>query len=182
MMKLEKGKLLIAEPSIDDNYFFKSIIMIMHHNKDESIGLIINKKTTTLLSQLIDGIDQDFPIYIGGPVATNSIHYIHTVKEIKNSNHISGDFYWGGDFNSIKNLIKNGLLNKKNICFFIGYSGWGKNQLHYEISKKDWILKDNDLSWDKAFLKSDKLWPSFINQMSENYAIWANMPDNPELN
>ena len=44
------------------------------------------------------------------------------------------------------------------------------------------ILKDNDLSWDKAFLRSDKLWPSFINQMSEKYAIWANMPKNPSLN
>jgi len=44
MLKAKKGRLLISEPSLDDSIFFKSVVLLTHHDDDESIGLILNQK------------------------------------------------------------------------------------------------------------------------------------------
>ena len=83
MFNIKKGKLLISEPSLIDPTFFKSIVLITHHCYDESIGLVINHKTKIKLHEVITNIPtDDFPVYIGGPVEKNTIHFIHTLGEI----------------------------------------------------------------------------------------------------
>ena len=45
MIDLQNGIFLIANPSLDDPHFFKSVVLLCAHNDEESIGFIINKKT-----------------------------------------------------------------------------------------------------------------------------------------
>ncbi len=47
-------------------------------------------------------------------------------KLLPNSIEISNGIYWGGDFETTKNLINEGKINKNNIRFFLGYSGWSE--------------------------------------------------------
>ena len=42
MQKIENGSFLIAHPTLLEDTFFKSIILITHHSDEETIGLIIN--------------------------------------------------------------------------------------------------------------------------------------------
>ena len=119
--KLKKGHLLIAEPSIiGDLSFNRSVILLADHNKEGSIGFIINKPLKYTINDLIPEIDASFKIYNGGPVEQDNLYFIHNIPElIPNSVEISNGIYWGGDFESTKDLINDGSINKNNIRFFL---------------------------------------------------------------
>ena len=56
MLKAKKGRLLISEPSLSDDIFFKSVILLTHHNADESIGLILNQPTNVSIGEILNEI------------------------------------------------------------------------------------------------------------------------------
>ena len=65
MQKIKNGSLLIAHPTLIDDTFFKSIILITHHNNDESIGLVINNPSKIKLHEIIDNLPKsDFPLIL----------------------------------------------------------------------------------------------------------------------
>ena len=115
--KLNKGQLLIAEPYIiGDLSFNRSVILLADHNNDGSVGFIINKPLKYTIHDLIPEIKANFKIYNGGPVEQDNLYFIHNVPDlIPNSVEISNGIYWGGCFESVKELIK----NQKNIHYMI---------------------------------------------------------------
>lgn len=183
MYNIKKGKILISVPSLVDDSFFKSVILLTHHSEDESLGLIINQPTTILLCEVLKNVPKsDFPIYIGGPVEQNKIQYIHTLGDlIPNSIKIIDGLYWGGDFNKVLRLILLNKLSINQIKFFAGYSGWACDQLNLEISEKSWIINDIDVNTCMNF-STNQLWTDLIKVKKSNYAIWANMPKDPNMN
>ena len=79
-MILEKGKILIAEPSIiGDISFNRSIILLVEHGNNGSIGFILNKPMNLNISDLIPEIESNFKIYNGGPVQQDNLYFIHKI-------------------------------------------------------------------------------------------------------
>ena len=183
MQIIEKGKLLISDPSMLDDNFFKSVVLITHHNINETIGLVLNNPSKISLYEIINDIpESDFPVYIGGPVAKNSIHFIHRIGDkIEGSRKIGNGLYFGGEFDNVKELIKENKISKKDIRFFAGYSGWEDNQLKNEIKEQSWILKDSNTEICLEYTDSN-LWGRIIKRLDQKYAIWTNMPADPSLN
>ncbi len=183
MLKAKKGRLLISEPSLNNSVFFKSVILLTHHNDEESIGLILNQPTKINLNEILNDIPlSDFPVYIGGPVAKQSLHFIHTLgKLIPDSKKITDKIYFGGDFNTVIQLMNDKQINKSQIRFFVGYSGWHREQLNNEIREDNWIVekKENNLCMNYS---TPKLWSDIIKTKQQKYAIWTNMPKDPNLN
>ena len=139
--KLKKGHLLVAEPTIiGDLSFNRSVILLADYNEEGSVGFIINKPLKYTIHDLIPDIDAQFKIYNGGPVEQDNLYFIHNIPElIPNSIEISNGIYWGGDFESTKELINKGAINNDNIRFFLGYTGWDENQLENEMKSHSWI-------------------------------------------
>jgi len=183
MQKIQNGSFLIAHPTMLDDTFFKSIILITHHNSEETIGLIINNPSKIKLYEIIDDLPKsDFPVYIGGPVAKNSIHYIHDLGDvIPNSIKIIEGLYFGGDFDTVKDLIWNKKINKNQIRFFAGYSGWEANQLQNELKEDSWLIKEKNKILSMKYSNLE-LWSKVLRKMEKKYAIWSNLPKNPSLN
>jgi putative transcriptional regulator len=182
--KLNKGQLLIAEPSIiGDLTFNRAVILLADHNKEGSVGFILNKPLKFKLKDLLPEINSEFKIYNGGPVEQDNLYFIHNIPDlIKNSIEISNGIFWGGDFELTKELINNGLIKKKNIRFFLGYTGWDSNQLETEIMANAWILTKN--SYENKILNktSSQFWKERIMDIGGEYLIWSNAPENPILN
>jgi len=130
---------------------------------------------------------EDFPsfdanVHVGGPVEKNTLHYIHSLGDkIENSIPISDNLYWSGNFETIKDLIKNKEVSATEIRFFVGYSGWSPGQLEHELNEKSWIVCNENV---KHLLDNNdkQMWRDFIKKMDKEYAIWSNMPEDPELN
>lgn len=182
--KLTKGNLLIAEPSIiGDLSFNRSVILLADHNKEGSVGFIINKPLKYNINDLIPDINATFKIYNGGPVEQDNLYFIHNIPDlIPNSIEISNGIYWGGDYETTKDLINKGKINKYNIRFFLGYTGWDENQLETEMKDNSWIITKNNYE-NKIIGKSPSLfWKKQIMELGGDYLIWANAPENPYLN
>jgi putative transcriptional regulator len=182
--KLEKGQLLIAEPSIiGDLSFNRSVILLADHNHDGSVGFILNKPLEYTINDLIPDIEASFKIYNGGPVEQDNLYFIHTIPElITGSIEISNGIFWGGDFELTKSLINEGKINKENIRFFLGYTGWSANQLESELQSNSWIIATNTYKSSILSKSSSQFWKEKIIELGGEYLIWSNAPENPILN
>ncbi len=182
-LKPLKGRLLIAEPSIlNDSSFNRTIILITEHTNFNSVGFILNRPLEYTLQDLIPEIDSDFTIYQGGPVEQDNLYFVHKVPElIPESIEVANGIFWGGNFDSLKQLLKDNLIEQSEIRFFLGYSGWGKNQLTDELNINSWFISENDI--DNIFsVQNDTLWRNKILQKGGNYKLWANAPNDIQLN
>lgn len=182
--KIMKGYLLIAEPSIiGDVSFNRSVILLADHDKNGSVGFIINKPLKYKLNDLVPEIHSKFKVFNGGPVEQDSLYFIHNIPDlIPNSVEISNGIYWGGDFELAKELINNGKINKDNIRFFLGYTGWDGNQLETEMQRNSWIIAKNNYK-NKIIKKSSiHFWKQQLMELGGDYLIWSNTPENPYLN
>jgi putative transcriptional regulator len=182
IIKPQQGVILISEPSLRDFYFRQSVVLLAEHNDEGSFGIIINKPIETRLNEVLkDFTDLDIPIYLGGPVKTDSIFFIHTKKNVGNSTRIIDGLYWGGDLDTIKEMLELRMINENEIRFFIGYSGWDPKQLDREIREKSWVLSHTSVD-EIINRQPEKLWSWYLKSMGSDYAIWANFPSDPSFN
>jgi putative transcriptional regulator len=165
-----------------DDHFSRSVIYLCDHNKDGSYGFILNNLLNLKLNDIIT--DEDLPeldVFYGGPVHATSLFYIHQLGDIlDNSIELGNNIYTGGDFNQIIEFLNLGILNQDKIKFFLGYSGWSKNQLTDEIKTDSWIVSDIDS--DNIFEKDKDLWKSVLENKGGKYKALANFPLNPSDN
>ena len=180
----KKGHLLIAEPStLGDVSFNRSVVLLAEHNDEGSIGFILNKPLNYTINDLLPEIEASFKIYNGGPVEQDNLYFIHNIPEIiPNSIEISNGIYWGGDFETTKHLINTGEINKNNMRFFLGYSGWSVNQLEMEMQENAWIVSENSLKKKLLSKSSNQFWKEKIIEQGGEYVLFSNAPENPMLN
>jgi putative transcriptional regulator len=182
IIKPHQGVILISEPSLRDFYFRQSVVLLAEHNEDGSFGIIINKPIETRLNEVLkDFTDLDIPIYLGGPVKTDSIFFIHTKENVGKSLKILDGLYWGGDIDAIREMLEMRLIKENEIRFFIGYAGWNPKQLDREILEKSWVLSHTSVD-EIINMHPEKLWPGYLKSMGSDYAIWANFPADPSFN
>ncbi|SDS09214.1 putative transcriptional regulator [Polaribacter sp. KT25b] len=182
-LKPLKGRLLIAEPSIlNDSSFNRAIILITEHTNKSSVGFILNRPLEYTLNDLLPEIDCNFTIYQGGPVEQDNLYFIHKVPNlIPESIEVDRGIFWGGNFESLKFLLNSGGLEKSDIRFFLGYSGWEKDQLINELNLNSWFISENDIK-NILSKEEESLWRNKILQKGGNYKIWANAPSDINLN
>jgi putative transcriptional regulator len=178
-----KGRVLISEPFLMDNYFKRSIVLITEHNDQGTVGFVLNKPVEIKIHQVIDNFPNiDMNVLLGGPVSTNTLHYIHTLGDIiPDSIHVLGNIWWGGEFDVIQRLVASGNLSKDQVRFFLGYSGWSPDQLNEELEDNAWVvceMKPEDIMMPM----SKHFWKKTLKRMGTKYEMWANFPENPEMN
>ncbi len=178
-----KGRILIAEPFLQGVYFSRSIILITDYGKEGAIGFVLNKSSEMYPDEVIEDL-YNFrgELYLGGPVASDTLHFIHTLgTKIPGAVHVSGNIYWGGDFEVIKEMINSGQANSETVKFFAGYSGWSAGQLEQEIKEKSWVVSrlDQDIVFEQNIAS---IWRKSMSDLGDVYKTWSNFPLNPVYN
>lgn len=183
-IKPTKGVLLIAEPAIiGDVSFNRSVVLLAEHNENGSVGFILNKPLKYCLKDFLPEVNCELPVYNGGPVEQDNLYFIHTVPElIPNSVEISHGIYWGGDFDTILDMLMNNELDASQIQFFLGYSGWSINQLEDELKENSWVVTKNKLKSDIIGVPGKDFWKEKMIEFGGDYLIWSNAPENPSYN
>lgn len=180
---IKAGRVLLAEPFMRDGNFKRAAIFLCEHNEDGSLGFVMNKPLNMQVNELI----ADFPefeaeVYFGGPVQTDTIHYIHNVGEmLDDSVKVIDGIYWGGDFTKLKFLIETKLVKPENIRFFVGYSGWSSGQLWSEMVHQSWVLTEMHANY-LFKSKSAMLWEEVMNHKGGVFSVIARLPNGPIWN
>jgi putative transcriptional regulator len=179
----EKGKILISEPFLPDTFFNRSIVYLTDHTPQGSVGFILNKKLDLKVSDAIEGFENwKENLSMGGPVAPDTLHYLHNLGNvIPNSIQVEGDVYWGGDIDVIRELIREGKINKTQIRFFLGYSGWSAGQLERELKENSWVIAkvNSNIVLNN---RGEDIWKKVLRSFKNKYRMWADFPDSPEMN
>lgn len=187
-LKLEKGRILISDPFLNDNYFSNAVILICELNEKGAFGLVLNHYIDESLSDFMNDFDNDlsdgFKISLGGPVDTDSIYYIHNRPDlISGSIKIVEDIYLGNgkNFGELSGLIKEGKIKSNELKFFLGYSGWTAGQLENELLKNSWFIGNLSPKTIMNYQQED-IWKKTMEKMSEKHRVISNFPQNPLLN
>lgn len=178
-----RGKILISEPFLRDATFGRSVILLIDHTEEGSMGLVMNKQLPLFLNDIIKEFKylDEIPLYKGGPVATDTLFYLHTMADIPGSITICKGLYLNGDFELIKSYILQG--NKVDGCirFFLGYSGWESEQLATELKENTWIVSEED----KTYLMKENIkdmWRKALERLGSKYEAWSRFPQIPAFN
>ena len=161
------GQVLVANPSMLDPRFARTVIYVYEHSRGGALGLVVNKpvgiiEAESLAEQL--GIleeveDKDIRMFWGGPLQTRQIMILHSSDYVtEQSKNLSNGMYLSFSKTMLRAILE-GNGPKKNI-FTFGYAGWGPGQLDGELHREDWMLlevgidfifSENPLEmWDEA--------------------------------
>ena len=148
-----RGRILISEPFLRDATFGRSVILLVDHTDEGSMGLVINKQLPLFLNDII--------------------------MEFKYLDEIP--LYKGGDFDEIKKYILQGNKISECIRFFLGYSGWDSEQLSNEIRENTWLVSEEEKSYLMKNNIKD-MWRKALEKLGSKYETWSRFPQVPTLN
>lgn len=183
MQSIEPGTLLISDPFLKDPNFLRSVVLICDHHNEGTVGFILNKKHNKNFNDFVDGLEHvHFPVYYGGPVQLDSLHFIHSKPDlIEGGLPIVDNVFWGGDYGQALNGITAGTITPRDLRFYIGYSGWSEGQLDAEIDQKSWILHQANKNFI-FHLNTEMLWKDVLKDMGGEFKSLINYPLDPQLN
>ncbi|SHK91341.1 putative transcriptional regulator [Chitinophaga jiangningensis] len=183
MVTLAPGVLLIADPFLKDPNFARTVVLLCEHQDKGSFGFVLNKLFDQQLDELIpEVLVSKVPVYVGGPVQMDTIHFVHQQPDIISGGmQIGPGIFWGGHFDTVVAHINDGTVDLDKIKFFIGYSGWSSGQLGEEMEEKSWIISPatTTLVFDR---EEQQIWQRALKSMGSNFAMMANFPIDPSLN
>lgn len=180
-----KGRILIASPLLNDYHFSRTVILMINHEENGDMGVVLNKdfRYHVSLNDLVKDLEDlpSIPVYKGGPVGRDTMFFIHDIEEINDSLPLGNGLFMNGDFDQMLNFIKSGQRYTDRVRFFLGYAGWEKGQLQAEMDDDTWIV--SELSKDRLFKENYReLWRNSLNDMGEPYCTWAKYPAIPSMN
>ena len=180
-----QGGLLISAPFLRDYHFARSVVLVIDHNEEGSMGLVLNKDFSRLmtLNDLVPALAAlpPIPLYKGGPIGRETLFYLHTLSYLKDALPLSNGLYLNGDFNEMQKYILSGAPTQGVVRFFMGYAGWQKGQLKQEIEANTWLV-NNESEVDLLNMYLRDLWRETLSDMGGKYAIWSRYPKYPIMN
>ncbi len=183
MIQPGPGILLIADPFLKDPNFLRTVVFLCEHKETGSFGFVLNRKYENTLDELVPGLDNmKLPVFYGGPVQMDTIHFLHQYPdEIPGSEEVIKGVYWGGDFETVVAMLKNGTVDPERIRFYIGYSGWSDGQLNSELEEKSWltVAGTRKLIFHRNY---QEIWKDSLKQLGGDYEMMINFPIDPQLN
>jgi putative transcriptional regulator len=177
-----RGQLLVAGPTLLDPNFARTVVLIVEHEEQGAMGLVLNRPSPILAEQAIpelsDALDPEETLWVGGPVQETSVVVL-------------ADFEGSGlDSNSVQGGL--GLVlpeadleevggTVRRARAFLGYAGWGPGQLEGELDRDDWIVAEFEPT-DAFTDDPEHLWSQVLARMGGQYALLATMPPDPSVN
>jgi putative transcriptional regulator len=115
-----KGSVLLSEPFLQDPHFERSVVLMCEHSDAESFGFVLNHPSAVQLNDLVDIAPKSIPVFIGGPVANNSLFYIHTLTDIDSSEEILPGLFFEEIYQPFLNIYPPMNATKKKFVFSLG--------------------------------------------------------------
>jgi len=142
-----RGVFLVAEPEIDGGPFYRSVVLLLSHGKDGTLGLIVNRATEIPLSKALPDLEADgasHTLYFGGPVVLEGLLALFRSKSPPaGAEPVMEDVYYSGDRAVLEKLLRKEERSDE-LRLFVGHSGWSPGQLDLELLRGAWDVVPAD--------------------------------------
>ena len=137
---------LIAMPALKDSFFYHSVVYLCEHNEDGAMGLIINRPTQVMVSELLAHLKIDnpaeqnktTPVLFGGPVEKGQGMVIHNSHaDWKTSIQLADNIFLTTSTDILENIGTD--AGPEHMLVTLGYAGWGAGQLEQELAENSWL-------------------------------------------
>lgn len=154
------NQLLIAMPSLNDDFFYKGVVYVCQHSEEGAIGIMINQPTDFKLKTIFEQLEikitipdmANDPVLFGGPVQQDKGFVIHRPSEDMDASLlVSENVSISTSKESLSTIARgNGPAD---VLVALGYAAWGANQLDQEIQENTWLNcpATQDLLYNTAF-------------------------------
>jgi putative transcriptional regulator len=146
--QLRPGLFLYASPAQQDPNFAESVVLLVEHGAEGSMGLIVNRPTRVPLRELLRGVEvplkRDLRFYWGGPVEPKAIlALVRTKRPSASARSVLPDVYLTGELADVREALEQEDPSGR-LRVFTGYAGWGAGQLAAEVRAGAWVLDRAD--------------------------------------
>lgn len=178
-----KGQLLLDSGQLRGTFFHRSVVLICHHDSDGAFGLVLNQPTSNkvgdvLVADLPERIREE-RVYLGGPVQTGALTFLHTDTFLPDSN-VLANVSMSHSLDELQELGESFSESKRVRCF-AGYAGWSGGQLESEMARKSWLL--HPASVDLIFAReSGGLWKLILAEKGWRHRLLAEGPEDLSWN
>lgn len=179
------GKLLLATPASEDENFHRTVVLLLAHGLEGTLGLVLNRPNDVPVGVLLaawEPLASAPPsVFVGGPVSRSSMIGVARlrpgVKGCDGCQAVAGRLATV-DLNLTATQVAHAV---DALRLFSGYAGWDSGQLAAEIDAGGWYVLASDL--DDAFTPSPgDLWERVLRRQGGRFALYANAPPRLSMN
>lgn len=170
-MKSVRGQFLLASPKLLDDNFVHAVVLMIQHDDEGAMGLIINRPTEVEIRAEWEQLDHgpcnaEDVLYQGGP-CNGPLMVVHTQSHISDKRVVPGLFL-SVDDDEVMRLVELGQTPAR---YIVGYAGWGPGQLEDELKTDAWLIAP--ATADLVFGPTDGLWSKLV----RHARVAAGLPD-----
>jgi putative transcriptional regulator len=141
---LSVGKLLVATRKSRDPDFAGTVVLLVHHDREASIGLFINRPLTIPLSEVYPELNgAQLKLYAGGPVTVGVRALYRSAFKPPATARILNDVFMISTKSLLGKMVAAGTPGSV-FRIYAGYAGWSAGQLHDEVARGLWHVFDGD--------------------------------------
>ncbi len=140
--------LLLAMPQMQDPNFARSVVLLCRHEKEGAMGLVVNRKTDTLVSSVAVlepplKHDNGLQVWVGGPVEPQRGWLLLGYDpEVPGALDVGGGFHLCASSDVLRRVLEAEATANPECRFLLGYAGWGSGQLESELAASAWLTAD----------------------------------------
>ncbi|PQO26020.1 YqgE/AlgH family protein [Blastopirellula marina] len=179
------GQFLIASPYLPDPNFLRTVVLMVQHDDEGALGLVLTRPIHVTVQEIwknVSGESIDAPenVLQGGPVE-GPLMALHQEEKLAELEVIPG-VYFSSQRENIEPLIRE---SRNEFRLFLGYSGWGAQQLEAEMEVGGWLTLP--ATKEQVFeTNNDLLWKSVSGEVGTNIMRESlnlkRMPQDPNMN
>ncbi|MEJ5915021.1 YqgE/AlgH family protein [Pseudokineococcus sp. 1T1Z-3] len=179
------GRLLVAAPSLEQEDFRRSVVLVLDHDGAGALGVVVNRplpvRVDAVLPPWQEHVSAPARLFRGGPVGLDSALGLVVVP---------GD---GPEPVGVRRILGAvGLVDldadpagvvrsASGLRIFAGYAGWSPGQLEGEVAEGAWVVVDAEPG-DAVSARPQDLWADVLRRQPGRLSLLASFPDDASLN
>ncbi len=181
------GQVLVASPRLGDPNFAKTVILMLRHDGEGSLGLVLNRPLELTIQEACERVLEipcrvEGPLHQGGPCEgpLMLLHADATSAELEGDQQVVPGVFFAPEKDRVESLLSAAPAPVK--CY-AGYAGWSAGQLAGEMAEGAWLVfpGTHDLIFDNG--PEDRLWPKLMTRLTLGGHIDPRLiPDDPTVN
>lgn len=180
------GRLLVASPTLRDPNFARTVVLLLDHDDEGTLGVVLNRPTTVPVASVLpawgDTVDDPPVLFDGGPVSADSALAVACVPEAGREDPVGFRRLFGPmgmvDLDTPQEVLAPAMTRMR---VFAGYAGWGGGQLDVEIDEGSWYVVRAETA-DVFAPEPQDLWRQVLRRQHGPLAWVATMPSDPTRN